>query len=183
MLYRNITFLRFAVIAALASMAYSGNSSVTLADQPVPGSYELSFFTEDFSSSPPVLVPVSSLPACTPSPGVSCPDLVLKAHITDSAGLPAQGGSVTLQICVIAGNDFGDLHRHWAPSAECDNGPGEFNNYGASFQLNESGDAFIFFGIITNPRTIGFRFRYSGHGSGIANGMSGPKDFTWTPAQ
>jgi len=50
MLYRNITFLRFAVIAAVASMAYSGNSSVTLADQPVPGSYELSFFTEDFSS-------------------------------------------------------------------------------------------------------------------------------------
>ena len=117
MLYRNITFLRFAVIAAVASMAYSGNSSVTLADQPVPGSYELSFFTEDF-------VQLSSLPACTPSPGVSCPDLVLGAHITDNAGLPAQGGSVTFQICVIAGAHVGDLHRHWAPSAECDNGPG-----------------------------------------------------------
>lgn len=46
MLYRNITFPRFAVIAAVASMVYSGNSPVTLAQQPVPGSYELSFFIE-----------------------------------------------------------------------------------------------------------------------------------------
>ena len=176
MLYRNITFLRFAVIAAVASMAYSGNSSVTLADQPVPGSYELSFFTEDF-------VQLSSLPACTPSPGVSCPDLVLGAHITDNAGLPAQGGSVTFQICVIAGQHVGDLHRHWAPSAECDTGSGAWESLGANLKLNESGDAFTGFGIIINPRTIGFRVRYSGQGSGIANGVSASKDFTWTPAQ
>jgi hypothetical protein len=50
-------------------------------------------------------------------------------------------------------------------------------------KVNESGDAFVDFGAVLHPRTIGFRVRYLGQGSGIANGVSAPKDFTWTPAQ
>jgi len=33
------------------------------------------------------------------------------------------------------------------------------------------------------PRTVGFRFKYSSKGSGIADGTSEAKDFTWTAAQ
>lgn len=44
-------------------------------------------------------------------------------------------------------------------------------------KVNESGDAFVDFGAVLHPRTIGFRVRYLGQGSGIANGVSAPKDF------
>ena len=77
MSHRSITFLRFAVIVVVASMAYSGDSPVTLA-QNVPGSYVLSFF----KSGPSGLEPVSSLPVCTSS---VCEELILNAHITEES--------------------------------------------------------------------------------------------------
>ena len=45
--------------------------------------------------------------------------------------------------------------------------------------VNQSGDAYANFGYVQIPRTVGFRFKYSG-GSNIAAGMSPTKDFTWT---
>ena len=36
------------------------------------------------------------------------------------------------------------------------------------------------FGACSTPRTIGFRVTYSGRGTGIANGVSPSRDFTWT---
>ena len=38
------------------------------------------------------------------------------------------------------------------------------------------------FGMVTIPREIGFRFRYSPQGSGIANGTSEATNFTWLPS-
>jgi hypothetical protein len=35
------------------------------------------------------------------------------------------------------------------------------------------------FGIVLIPRTVGFRFTFSGKRSGIASGVSEPRDFTW----
>jgi hypothetical protein len=39
------------------------------------------------------------------------------------------------------------------------------------------------FGTVLIPRTVGFRFRYLGQGSGIPNGMSDPQNFTWCAVQ
>ncbi len=41
------------------------------------------------------------------------------------------------------------------------------------------GNACVDFGAVQNPRTIGFRFRYTSQGSGIDNAISQPKDATW----
>ena len=49
-----------------------------------------------------------------------------------------------------------------------------------SWQVNQSGDAYFDFCCVYTPRTIGFRFRYLGQGSGTANGFSAWQNFTWT---
>jgi hypothetical protein len=36
-------------------------------------------------------------------------------------------------------------------------------------------------GAVANPSTVGFRFKYVSQGSGIADGISAPKDVTWLP--
>jgi HNH endonuclease len=40
-------------------------------------------------------------------------------------------------------------------------------------------DMRVAYGIVSTPQTIGFRFRYLGQGSDIANGISNSMDVTW----
>jgi hypothetical protein len=169
-----LTLFAVALIGLLAPIAYSGNSPAALA-QPVPGKYELFFFT----SGPSGLEPVSSLPVCT---STVCEELILNAHITEeSSGLPAQSGLVVFQYCSYKGLPPNDITRaDEAPLEACEiDGTAKWANL-ATFKVNQSGDAFLDFGVVLIPRTIGFRFQYKGQG-GIANGVSDPKNFIWTP--
>ena len=160
-----------AVVTAAVSIVYSRNTPVALA-QPVPGKYELFFLNTS-------LEPVSSLPVCTSS---ACEELILNAHITEeSTGVPAQGGLVVFQYCSYKGLPPNDITRaDEAPLEACDiDGTAKWANL-TTLKVNQSGDAFLDFGVVQIPRTVGFRFQYKGQG-GIANGVSDPKNFVWTP--
>ena len=135
MLYRNIPFLRFAVIAAVASIAYSGNPPVALAQQ--GPTYELGFF----KVGPSGLEPVTSLSVCKSS---VCEELILNAHITDSSGLPAQKGLVVFQYCSYKGLPPNDITRpDEAPLEACADGSASWANLRSVHSINQSGDAFL----------------------------------------
>jgi hypothetical protein len=129
------------------------------------GSYELSFYTNG-------LQPVSSLPVFE--------ELVLGAHVAAS-GVAAQGGLVTFQYCSLKALPPNDITRaDEAPSAACATNDAKWANL-LSVPVDGSGNAYMNFGFAAIPRTVGFRFKYTGQGSGIANGFSLPRDFTWDP--
>ncbi len=132
----------------------------------VPGSYELSFWHNG--------QPVSTLPTGGPS-------LILKAHVQQAvSGAAAQSGSVTFQYCSRKSGPSNDITRaDELPSSECQ--PGGAGSWARlqTVDVNASGDAFIGFGSVTIPRTIGYRFRYAARRSGIADGVSAERDFTW----
>ena len=139
----------------------------------VAGSYQLSFLNTS-------LQPVSTLTVCTIS---SCEELILGAHVEDANGAPAQGGSVTFEYCSYKGLPPNDISRaDEAPSSACADGSAKWANL-LTVSVNASGNAYMDFGFVRIPRTIGFRFRYTGQRSGIANGVSAPGDFTWVAAQ
>jgi len=148
------------------------SAAATPLAQPAPGSFELSFFI----NGPTGLQPVTSLT-------VLSDELILGAHVANGSGTAATGGSVTFQYCSFKGLPPNDITRaDEAPSSACDSGSAVWKNLG-TVKVNGSGDAFITFGIVQIPRTVGFRFRYAAQGSGIANGvLQPPKDFTWLPA-
>lgn len=135
--------------------------------QAVPGCYGLSFLDNS-------LQPVTTL--------VVGQELVLKAHVDNCSGGPAQRGAVTFQYCSLKGLPPNDITRaDEAPSAACASGEGNWARL-VTVQVNASGDALMNFGFVSIPRTIGFRFKYLAQGSGIASGVSDPPaDFTWTP--
>jgi hypothetical protein len=131
--------------------------------------YDLSFYNTS-------LQPVATLAACGPTP---CSELVLGAHVESATGTAAQSGSVTFQYCSYRGFPPNDITRaDEAPSSACADGSATWKNL-RSVTVNVSGNAFMDFGIVHIPRTIGFRFKFSGRGSGIESGMSQPRDFTW----
>lgn len=135
----------------------------------VQGVYELSFLNTS-------LQPVTSLAACSATP---CSELVLGAHVESTSGTAAQSGSVTFQYCSYrGGRPNNTTAADEAPSSACADGSAAWKNL-LSLSVNASGDAFMDFGIVRIPRTIGFRFKFSGRGSGIASGTSEPADFTW----
>jgi hypothetical protein len=148
------------------------SAAATPLAQPAPGSLGLSFFI----NGPTGLQPVTSLT-------VLSDELILGAHVANSSGTAATGGSVTFQYCSFKGRPPNDITRaDEAPSSACDSGAAVWKNLG-TVRVNGSGDAFFDFGIVQIPRTVGFRFRYAGQGSGIANGvLQPPQDFTWLPA-
>jgi hypothetical protein len=130
------------------------------------GSFQLSFFANG-------LIPVSSLTVFQ--------ELILGAHVADASGAPAQGGSVTFQYCSLKGGPPNDINRaDEAPSAACATRDASWANL-ISVPVDGSGNAYMNFGFVSIPRTVGFRFKYTGQGSGIANGVSAPSDFTWVP--
>jgi len=155
-----------------ASVAPNESHNVSPLAHSVAGSYELGFFT----SGPTGLEPVQG-----PLP-VSSVELVLGAHVENAVGAPAQKGAVSFQYCSYRGLPPNDITRaDEAPSAACASGEATWKNLGR-IGVDASGNAYLNFGIVQIPRTVGFRFQYSGQGSGIANAVSAPADFTWVPA-
>ena len=163
---RKFACLIVAVLGAGAFVACSDQSPVapgatpdgvgdlSLLAQPVEGSYELELF-------------------------LSRGELILQAHVFTVSG-DAQGGRVAFQICLLKGGPT--LQMVPLPSSECDSGgSGNWVNLG-TIEMGTcpglgSGYACIDFGTAPSTATVGFRFRYLGQGSGIANGVSDPKDF------
>ena len=181
MSHRNLASLGFAVIAAIAAVACSVERpaapyATVDVDLPVSarasaaaGSYQLSFVTNG-------LQPVSTLP-------VSGGELILKAHVADAAtGLPATGGTVAFEYCSLKRRPPNDITRaDEAPLEACASGDASWARLG-SMGVNTSGDAYLNFGIVRVPRTVGFRFRYAGQRGGLASGSSAPANFTWVAA-
>jgi hypothetical protein len=119
---------------------------------------------------------VSTLP--TTGPGA---ELLLWAQVRDSSGGLAPGGAVIFEVCRRGGGT-----STWRPSAECDSGVASWRHVSTRKVVEgclpfapEPGNACITFGFMPNPITIGFRYRYIGQGTGIANGVSPSKDMTW----
>ena len=164
-----VTTLVLAVSAAAFGGACSEQTPPTApspSSQPVPGWYHLLFFREGETG----LEPVTTLP-------VNDGGLILGAHV-----VPAQGGAVVFQYCSYKGLPPNDIERaDEAPSEACESGLATWTNLRAAIPVNATGDAFFDFGVVHIPRTVGFRFRYLGQGSGLANGVSAPADFTWVP--
>jgi hypothetical protein len=106
-------------------------------------------------------------------------ELLLWAQVRDSSGGLASGGTVIFQVCKLKGS--------YAPSAECDSGAGTWSHFatvrvaaGSCLPFApETGNVCITFGGSSAPRTIGFRYRYIGQGTGIASDESESKDMTW----
>ena len=94
----------------------------------------------------------------------------------------------TFEYCSFNGPPNDPTQADEAPAFECE--PGGAGNWARLWNQQvdtesclgstETGVACINFGIVKIPRVVGFRFRYTGQGSGIANGVSAPADFTWT---
>jgi hypothetical protein len=175
---RNLAGLLVVIVGAAALVACSDQSPVSPSANPglsadvrvlartASGSYQLSFFANG-------LVPVSSLTVFQ--------ELILGAHVADGSGAPAQSGSVTFQYCSYKGGPANDINRpDEAPSAACATREAAWANL-ISVPVDGSGNAYMNFGYVSIPRTVGFRFKYTGQRGGIANGVSAPSDFTWVP--
>jgi hypothetical protein len=157
------------VVGVFASVACSDQSPVapprtpdgaSLAAQTAPGTYVLSFLASTNTG----LVPVAD--------GTAVPVgtyLVLKSEVRDNSGNLAQAGSVTYEYCSLQGDP--------APAAQCDSGSGSWSHI-MMVRVDPIG-SLVGWGSCSSPRTIGFRFRYTAKGSGIASGVSLAKDFTW----
>lgn len=143
------------------------------------GIYQLSFNVIHLG----VLEPVLTLP-------VSSEEMILRAYVTDSSGVPVRTGAVTFEYCSYKGGPPNDITRAdeapkeacqtpsatWARLSTVKVDAGSCPNLGV-------GNACRFFGIVRIPRDVGFRIRYAAQGSGIADGGSAPVNFTWTAAQ
>lgn len=135
----------------------------------VAGSYELTFLKNGQE--------VSTLPVGFGS------GVILKAHVDDAFDVAASG-SITFQYCSYKGRPPNDITRaDEAPSAACADGSAAWANLIYPITLDDSGDAYAGFGIVQIPRTVGFRFKFAGKGTAIANGVSQPRDFTWVAAE
>lgn len=157
-----------ALAAAITAFACSDQSPVApdagpndlrMAVQGTPGSYVISFLKETTTGLAPT--------AGTEPVGTY---LVLKSEVRDNLGNLAESGTVTYQVCSAKGN--------YAPSATCNGGGGTWKRF-FSGSVDPIG-MLVGFGSCSTPRAIGFRLTYSGgRSSGIANGVSASKDFTW----
>ena len=130
----------------------------------VPGTYTLIFLNRG--------IEVTTMPVLN--------ELALKARVTDSLGQPAQTGTVTFEDCSRGGrpNDINNADE--APMSECASGTAAWKSL-RRLSVNQFGEAIIGFGFVRIPRTIGFRFRYTGgKRAGIADGIGGPRDIEFT---
>jgi hypothetical protein len=130
-----------------------GRQYATMSAQPAAGTYELSF------------LPTNS--------GLG---VILRAHVQDAFGVPAERGTAIFQYC--------SLHGVSAPSVDCDTGSGNWTLWGRAGIIPSPspsvGDALMVYDLVPpSGTTIGFRFRYIGQNSGIANGVSASRDFTF----
>ena len=157
------------------SPASAGGDLSAKPSQAVPGLYELSFNTFNGAYQE-----VSSLP-------VRSAELILKAHVTDSLGSPAQKGTVSFEYCSYKGGPPNDIERaDEAPKEACLTGAARWARLttvsvsAGSCPLLGTGYACMNFGIVQIPRDVGFRMRYEPQGSGIAAATTVPENFTWT---
>ena len=151
-----------------ASSANSDNQQVATRQTAAAGVYALSFLDRS-------LQPVTTLT-------VGGPELILKAHVTDAFGNPAQRGTVEFQYCSLKGGPPNDINRaDETSSADCLTNAASWARL-LALSVDANGNALMNFGIVRIPRTIGFRFKYSSQGSSIASGVSAPQDFTWIAA-
>ena len=105
-------------------------------------------------------------------------ELILHAHVSDFEGTPAAGGSVHFQYCSYKGGPPNDIESpDEAPSSACADGSGTWANVGR-VGVDAAGDASLNFGVVSVVDVIGFRYRYVGQGSGIANWTTEPEDWT-----
>jgi len=164
---RLVSLLRMTVAAAatgacaehvpLAPDAATAPISLALG---VAGTYELTFHTSRSYWEPVWSVPVGT-------------EVMVRATVRDAAGALATSGSVTLERCTLAGSP--------APSAACAGGGGSWKRV-MSVRMDPSGFPPTMEGArCSSPRSIGFRFRYSGS-SAIASGTSQARDISWVAA-
>lgn len=120
---------------------------------------------------------------------VGSQELILTAHVTSTAGAPAQKGTVTFEYCSYKGLPPNDIARaDEAPKEACAQGTADWARLasksigGGTCPTLGIGYACVNFGVVRIPRDVGFRFRYSPQGSGIAAGVSEEKNFTWVAA-
>jgi hypothetical protein len=175
---------RLAVPAAVVVLATIGCSAERTGAPPVAadamrpaearaaaaaGTYELSFLTSG-------LVPVTSLV-------VGSGELTLGAHVAAAAtGQPAAAGVASFEYCSLEGLPPNDITRaDESPLESCASGDASWARLGSA-EVNASGNAYLNFGVVQIPRTVGFRFRYAERRSGIAGGTSEPANFTWVAA-
>ena len=181
------TLSAIALLTALTAAACSSQSPVTPGESTAaggpqsakgatasPGVYDLSFrafLTGGFQE-------VFSLPVNR--------ELILMAHVTDSAGQPAPRGTAAFEYCSSKGRSRDITRPDEAPKEACEQGlaswarlttiavdAGRCPGFGVGY-------ACMNFGIVRIPRDVGFRFRYSPQGSAIAGGTSAAENFTWT---
>jgi hypothetical protein len=143
-----------------------------------PGVYNLSFW----GRVGPTWQVVSTLPVRTG-------ELVIRADVTDASGTPAAEGTVVFEYCSYKKRPPNDITRaDEAPKEACETGTASWARL-ASVSIADGGNclalgggsACTWFGIVRIPRTVGFRYRFSGPRSGIAGGMSAAFNFTWVP--
>lgn len=155
--------------SASLSEPASAPAGAAAATRASAGYYRLSFLDTN-------LQPVTTLP-------VGDGELILGARVTDASGSAAQAGRVIFEYCSLKGVPPNDITRaDEAPLSACADRSATWASL-AGVDVDPSGSAFLDFGVVLIPRTVGFRFRYIAQGSGIANGVSGPADFTWIAAQ
>lgn len=160
------------------SAAASGGGSLSARpERPAAGTYELSFHVLRRSGD---LENVSTLP-------VRSEELILKAEVRDSSGLPALTGTVVFEYCSYRKLPPNDLERaDEAPAAVCETNLASWNRLGAvgmaatNYLPEEPGTAIWAFGVVHLPRTVGFRFRFVRQDGSVASGIGGPGDLTWT---
>jgi hypothetical protein len=158
----------------------SGDAAAKTGGPSAPaGIYQLSFNVTGLG----VLEPVLTLP-------VLSREMILRAFVTDSSGVPVQTGAVTFEYCSYKGGPPNDITRaDEAPKEACDTPTASWARLstvkvdaGSCLGLGV-GNACRFFGVVRIPRDVGFRFRYAAQRSGIADGISEAVNFTWTAAQ
>lgn len=142
------------------------NAVATAARVVQPATYDISFVDS-------ALQPITGLPVCDG-------ELSLKAHVASSGG-PVQEGAAVFEYCSYKGLPPNDITRaDEAPLEACQSGEASWDRLSrGNVELNESGDAYQFFGAVRIPRTIGFRFRYVAQGSEFEPGASPPENFTF----
>jgi hypothetical protein len=167
------------VIAAVASLACAeapvsapvhalADAALHAKSTAAAGVYQLEFYN-------------TQLQAVT-SMAVGNGELVLGGHVEDVSGNDAQSGSVTFEYCSLKGGPPNDITRaDEAPLEACANGSASWARL-TSVAVNASGNAYMNFGVVMIPRTVGFRIKFSGRKSGIASGTSVPRNFTWVAA-
>jgi hypothetical protein len=143
----------------------------------IPGVYTLSFLANLGNGQE----EVSSLPVLNT-------ELVLRAQVTDTSGTPAAGGSVTFEYCSYGGRTNDITNADEAPKEACEQGVAKWARLQSVAVAPGTcgfigGTACTIFGVVRNPRTIGFRFRYSPQKGTISAGTSEARNFVWVAQQ